>query len=76
MQTQYLSVLVHPGSKKEVLVQTAPGRFEAWVRSKPIAGQANEALVTLLARSLAIPRERIRLVKGGFTRRKLFKVVG
>ena len=76
MQTQWLSVLVHPGSKKEVVVQTAPGRLEAWVRAKPQDGQANEALVSLLARSLQIPLERLRLVKGGFTRRKLFKVVG
>ena len=76
METRYLSVLVHPGSKKEVVVQTAPGRLEAWVRAKPQDGQANDALAHLLARSLQIPRERLRLVKGGFTRRKLFKVVG
>ena len=76
MHTQYLSVIVHPGSKKDVLVQTAPGRLEAWVRAKAQNGQANEALTHLLARQLQIPRERLRLVKGGFTRRKLFKVVG
>ena len=76
MQTQYLSVLVHPGAKKDVVVQTGPGRLEAWVRVKPQDGHANEALAHLLARSLEIPRERLRLIKGGFTRRKLFKVVG
>ena len=76
MQIQWISVLVHPGSKKEIVVQTAPGRLEAWVRAKPQEGQANEALAQLLARSLQIPRERLRLIKGGFTRRKLFKVVG
>ena len=76
MQTQYLSVLVHPGAKKDMLVQTAPGRLEAWVRAKPQDGHANEALAHLLARSLEIPRERLHLIKGGFTRRKLFKVVG
>ena len=76
MQIQWISVLVHPGSKKEIVVQTAPGRLEAWVRAKPQEGQANEAHAQLLARSLQIPRERLRLIKGGFTRRKLFKVVG
>ena len=35
METQYISVVVHPGSKKDVLVQTAPGRLEAWIRAKP-----------------------------------------
>jgi uncharacterized protein YggU (UPF0235/DUF167 family) len=76
METQWLSVIVHPGSKKDVLVQTAPGRLEAWVRAKAQNGQANEALAALLARSLGIPKSRLRLVKGGFTRRKLFKIVG
>lgn len=76
MQGSYLSVLVHPGSKKDVVVQTGPGRLEVWVRAKPQDGHANEALAQLLARSLQIPREQLRLVKGGYTRRKLFKVVG
>ena len=76
METRYLSVLVHPGSKKEVVVQTAQGRLEAWVRAKPQDGHANDALAHLLARSLQIPRERLHLIKGGFTRRKLFKIVG
>lgn len=76
MQTQWISVLVHPGSKKDVLVQTAPGRLEAWVRAKPIQGMANEAVAVLLSRTLQIPRAQLRLVKGGLGRRKLFKVVG
>jgi uncharacterized protein YggU (UPF0235/DUF167 family) len=76
MQTQWISVLVHPGSKREVLVQTSPGKLEAWIRAKPEQGQANIALTNLLARELQIPREQLRLVKGGFSRRKLFKVVG
>ena len=76
MQTQYISVVVHPGSKKDVLVQTAPGRLEAWVRAKPIQGSANDAVAALLSRTLSIPRSQLRLVKGGLGRRKLFKVVG
>ena len=76
METQYISVVVHPGSKKDVLVQTAPGRLEAWIRAKPIQGAANDAVAALLSRILNIPRSQLRLVKGGFGRRKLFKVVG
>ena len=76
MQTQYISVVVHPGSKKDVLVQTAPGRLEAWIRAKPMQGEANQALAALLCRTLRIPPTQLRLVKGGMGRRKLFKIVG
>jgi uncharacterized protein len=76
MQTQWISVLVHPGSTKDVLVQTAPGRLEAWVRAKPIQGEANQAVAALLCRTLRIPPAQLHLVKGGMGRRKLFKVIG
>ncbi len=76
MQTQWISVVVHPGSKKEILMQTSPGRLEAWVRAKPLQGAANAAVTALLSRTLGIPASQLRLVKGGFGRRKLFKVVG
>ncbi len=76
MDTQWLSVKVHPHAKKEFLVCTAPGRFEAWVRAKPIDGRANDALIALLARTLQISFHRIQLVKGAGGRQKVFKVIG
>ena len=76
MQDTYLMVTVKPNAGKEVLITTGPGRFEAWVKAKPMEGHANDAVVTLLARSLRIPASSIRLVKGAHKRHKLFKVVG
>jgi uncharacterized protein YggU (UPF0235/DUF167 family) len=75
MEPQWVRVTVHPGAGKDVLVSTGPGRCEAWVRAKPINGLANDAVVALLVRYLALPRARLRLVKGARGRQKLFKVL-
>ncbi len=76
MDTQWISVKVHPNAGKEMLVSSGGGRFEAWVKAKPIAGNANEVVISLLARSLQVPATRVRLIKGRSGRHKVFKVIG
>ncbi|HEX9780834.1 MAG TPA: DUF167 family protein [bacterium] len=67
-------VKVHPQAAREELVARGPGRFEAWVKAKPIEGRANEAVIALLARALRLPRSRLRLVRGAAGRHKLFRI--
>ena len=76
MQDHYLTVKVHPNAGKDILIGLGPGRFEAWVRAKPMEGRANEAVVSLLAKGLRIPHASIRLIKGGIGRNKVFRVIG
>ena len=76
MQTQWVSVKVHPNAGKDVLVMVGSGRFEAWVRAKPVAGGANDALIHLLAKSLGMPAQRFQLVKGHAGRHKVFRILG
>ena len=75
MDPQWLTVKVRPGAGKDVLVSVGPGRFEAWVKAKPLEGRANEAVMDLLARTLRIPRERLKLVKGWSARQKVVRIV-
>ena len=75
MNGEWLSVKVHPNAGKDVLVGLGPGRFEAWVRVKPIQGDANEAVTTLLSRTLHVPREHLKLVKGHRSRQKVFRIL-
>ena len=75
MDEQWLHVKVHPRAKRDVLVAMGEGRFEAWVRAKPLEGQANRAVLELLTRSLQIPQGRLRLVKGWNGHQKTFRVV-
>ena len=72
---QYLTVKVHPNAGKDVLVGVAPGRFEAWVRAKPMQGDANEAVERLLSSALKIPRSQLKLIKGRAGRMKIFRMV-
>ena len=86
MDPGWISVKVHPCAGKDVLVSVAPGRFEAWVRAKPMEGRsptpkalvwgrANEAVVKLLTRTLQIPRGHLRLMKGRSGRQKVFRIL-
>lgn len=76
METRWIRVKVHPGTKKNVLVALGVDRFEAWVKAKPMEGRANEALIALLVRQLQIPRERLHLMKGWNGPQKIFKIIG
>ena len=76
MQDTYLLVKVRPHAGKEMLIGTGPGRFEAWVKAKPMEGRANDAVVALLARGLRRPVSSIRLIKGAHKRNKVFRVMG
>ncbi len=71
-----LRVRVIPGSSTPGVV----GRYgDAWkirVREPPERGRANEAVVELLAGTLAVPKSDVRLVAGHGTRDKLVELTG
>ena len=75
MSLNRIAVKVHPNAGKDVLVQLGPGRFEAWIKAKPIEGRANAAVSALVMRTLNIPAGHLKLVKGGMGRHKVFRVV-
>ena len=52
---------------------------DAWklrVSAPPVAGRANEAVLALLGRALALPRRRLRLVAGESGRDKVVELEG
>jgi len=46
------------------------------VRARPVEGEANAALILLLAKSLGVPRSTLSLVRGGQSRLKMVEVEG
>lgn len=46
------------------------------VRARPVDGEANEALIRLLARALGAPRSAVTLSRGGQSRLKMIEVAG
>lgn len=46
------------------------------VRARPVEGEANEALIRLMARTLGVPRSAVSLARGGQSRLKMIEVAG
>lgn len=46
------------------------------VRARPVEGEANEALIKLLARALGVPKSALALERGGQSRTKMVGVDG
>jgi uncharacterized protein YggU (UPF0235/DUF167 family) len=69
-------VKAHPAAREDRLDKRGPDSYEAWVRAKPENGQANAAILTLLARALGVPAKRLRIVKGSTSPNKIVSLLG
>ena len=69
-------VKVHPGSKDNRLAQLRADAFEVWVKAEAERGQANMAVLALLAAHLNIEAKRLRIVKGATSPSKIVSVLG
>ena len=68
-----LAVRVTPGARSESL-EVADGRLFAKVRAMPEAGEANAAVLALLAAGLGVAPSRLRLLRGATSRQKLVQL--
>jgi uncharacterized protein (TIGR00251 family) len=71
-----VSVQVSPGARRSELVGRHGEGWKARVAAPPERGRANAALVELLAEALGVPRERVTVVAGHSSRRKVVEVEG
>ncbi len=71
-----IQVRVKPGSKKGDLVEPASPYLDVFLKEKPIAGKANQALIALLSSHFRVARENIRIVSGTSSRIKLIEIGG
>lgn len=46
------------------------------VRARPVEGEANAALLKLLAKTLGVPKSAVSLERGGHSRTKMIAVIG
>ena len=65
-----LALRVTPGARVELL-EIADGRLIARVRARPEHGEANAAVLALVASALGIAPSRLTLLRGGASRDKL-----
>lgn len=70
-----IEVRVIPRSRRNDLVWEQ-GTLKARLTAPPIDGAANEALVSLLAERLEIPRRAISILRGAASRQKVVEITG
>ena len=69
-----LDILVQPRASREKIGPMHDGRLKIAVTAPPVDGEANAAVVELIARRLGIARGDIEVVAGASSRRKTLRI--
>lgn len=71
-----VDVLVAPRAARPRLGPLHGDRVKVAVTAPPVDGEANAALVELLARALGVPRAAVEVIAGHGSRRKTVRIAG
>lgn len=71
-----MHVHVQPRASRSEVVGTHGAALKVRLLAPPVDGAANEALVTLLAEELGVPRRDVRIVQGAASRTKVVEIEG
>ncbi|HEY5945790.1 MAG TPA: DUF167 domain-containing protein [Kofleriaceae bacterium] len=69
-------VLVQPRASRAKVGPVHDGRLKVSVTSPPVDGEANAAVIELLAKTLGVARGAVEVIAGASSRRKTIKVRG
>jgi len=69
-------VLVQPRASRAKVGPLHDGRLKVAVTSPPVDGEANAAVIELLAKTLGVARGAVEVIAGASSRRKTIKVRG
>ncbi len=71
-----LEVLVQPRASRTRVVGEHDGRLKVQLAAPPVEGEANQALVEMLARALGVRKADVVIQRGDSGRRKTVRVAG
>lgn len=69
-------VLVQPRASRAKVGPLHDGRLKVSVTSPPVDGEANAAVIDLIAKTLGVSRGSVEVVSGASSRRKTVRVAG
>ncbi len=69
-----IEILVQPRASRAKLGPMHDGRLKVAVTAPPVDGEANAAVIELLAKELGIPRRQIEVIAGASSRRKTVRI--
>ena len=67
--------MVKPGTSQEKMVVAEDGSLVVYLRAKAHDGEANKALMKVLAEHFGVAKSRIKIVRGQSSRQKVIEVV-
>ncbi len=70
-----ISVRVTTRSSANKVVKNQDGTFSVWVSSAPVDGQANEAVIELLADFFGCARSRVAVLRGHTAKNKIIEII-
>jgi len=71
-----LTVRIAPRASRDAIGSVLAGELVVRVTAPPVDGQANEAVVRLLAKRLKVGRRSVTIVQGVHSRRKVLEIRG
>jgi len=69
-----IKVRAKPNSKKEGITKLDENYYEVRVSAPPVKGLANKRITELLAEFFNVPKSKVKLIKGGTSREKIFVI--
>jgi uncharacterized protein (TIGR00251 family) len=69
-----IEVRVAPRSSRSAIVGARDGALRVSLTAPPVEGEANAALIELLARTLSVPKRAVRILRGERGRQKIVAV--
>ena len=69
-----IEIRVQPRASRNTITGLKDGILRIRVTAPPVNGQANAAVIALLAEALGVPKSAIRLIRGASSREKLLEV--
>jgi len=69
-------VLVQPRASRAKIGPVHDGRLKIAVTAPPVDGEANAAVVEVLAKALGVPRRQVEVIAGMSSRRKTVRIEG
>jgi hypothetical protein len=67
-------VQVVPRASRRAIEELPGGDLKVWVTAPPVRGQANRAVIEVLAWHFGVSERRVRLISGQTSRKKVFEV--
>jgi len=69
-----ISIKVQPRSSKEAVEQLADGSYKVFTHSPPTDGEANKAVIEILAKHFKTAKSDVKIVSGLTSRNKIVEI--